>query len=269
MYKLALTLDNGEINIPVLPEKLEIKSPGKNEKAEVLTLGEITLIRKKGLKEIAWSCFFPAQMASYVQSSETVTALPVLTTVANNVVDTPLQKPIEIVRMIQQQRDAQKPIWFTIVGTDLDVNIQMAIQDFGYEERSGELGDIYYHIALREWVDYAPKQISLSTNSDGKTVIKIEEPKRPGLPGVIAGQGQSSNPLGTIVTNGGIVAAGSGGIYTAQQGDTLWTIAKKLYDDPDRYLELYESNKDIIRRAQGDTRAFLYDLVAGQVLKLP
>ncbi len=50
--------------------------------------------------------------------------------------------------------------------------------------------------------------------------------------------------------------------YTAQKGDTLWSIASKLYGDPTQWKSIYDANKDIIG---GKPR----DLRAGQVLTIP
>ena len=48
-YRMTLIVGGREINIPVLPAKLNVSSPGKNERVTVLDLGEVLLLRKKGL----------------------------------------------------------------------------------------------------------------------------------------------------------------------------------------------------------------------------
>ena len=49
-YRMTLIVGGREINIPVLPAKLNVSSPGKNERVTVLDLGEVLLLRKKGLR---------------------------------------------------------------------------------------------------------------------------------------------------------------------------------------------------------------------------
>ena len=39
-YRMTLIVGGREINIPVLPAKLNVSSPGKNERVTVLDLGE-------------------------------------------------------------------------------------------------------------------------------------------------------------------------------------------------------------------------------------
>ena len=45
-YQMTLSFGSSVIHIPVLPEKLTVKSPGKNETATVLELGEVSLLRR-------------------------------------------------------------------------------------------------------------------------------------------------------------------------------------------------------------------------------
>ena len=43
-YRMTLIVGGREINIPVLPAKLNVSSPGKNERVTVLDLGEVLLL---------------------------------------------------------------------------------------------------------------------------------------------------------------------------------------------------------------------------------
>lgn len=56
----------------------------------------------------------------------------------------------------------------------------MGIESFEYEERSGELGDLYYTIKLYEWKDTSPKKIVLPEKKN--TPAKTQEPARAGKP---------------------------------------------------------------------------------------
>lgn len=137
-YRMTLIVGGREINIPVLPAKLNVSSPGKNERVTVLDLGEVLLLRKKGLRILSWESFFPADSAPYTTGQ--------------------VRDPISIIQAIQKARDSKTPVRFLITGTDLDCNIRMGIESFEYEERSGELGDLYYTIKLYEWKDISPKK---------------------------------------------------------------------------------------------------------------
>lgn len=159
-YKMTLIAGGRELNIPVLPERLNVSSPGNNERVTVLELGEVLLLRKKALRIITWESFFPAAEAPYTTGE--------------------IKDPVSIIQAIQKARDEETPVRFLITGTDLDCNIRMGIDSFEYEERSGEPGDIYYTIKLYEWKDISPKKLMLSEDADEPATML--EPERPGAP---------------------------------------------------------------------------------------
>lgn len=215
-YKMTLIVGGREINIPVLPAKLNVSSPGKNERVTVLELGEVLLLRKKGLRILSWESFFPVSKAPYTVGQ--------------------IRDPVSIVQAIQKARDQKSPVRFLITGTDLDCNFRMGIDSFEYEERSGELGDLYYTIKLYEWKDISPKRIVLPEKKEEPA--KTQEPERPGKPE------QTSKT------------------YTVKPGDCLWNIAKAIYGKGSDYTKIYNANKGVI----GSNPNLIY---AGQVFTIP
>ena len=215
-YKMTLIVGGREINIPVLPAKLNVSSPGKNERVTVLELGEVLLLRKKGLRILSWESFFPVSKAPYTVGQ--------------------IRGPVSIVQAIQKARDQKSPVRFLITGTDLDCNLRMGIDSFEYEERAGELGDLYYTIKLYEWKDISPKRIVLPEKKEEPA--KTQEPERPGKPE------QTSKT------------------YTVKPGDCLWNIAKAIYGKGSDYTKIYNANKGVI----GSNPNLIY---AGQVFTIP
>lgn len=215
MYAMALIIQGKEISIPVLPEKLAVSSPGKNEKVEVLGLGEVLVLRAKGLRSVAWDSFFPAWSAPFVTG--------------------PMVTPIEAVRAIQAARDTKKPVSMILTGANLDINTEMGIDDFEYEERYGEVGDLYYSIKLTEWKNYAARKLDLPVKQGEAAIVK--EPERAGTP----------EPPKT---------------YSVVKGDSLWAVSRKCYGTGDKWPKVYDANKPPI----GANPNLIYP---GQVLKIP
>lgn len=222
-YGMAMIIEGREVSLPVLPAKLKVTSPGKNETTTVLELGEILRLRKKGLRTVAWDCFFPVHDAPYVTGQ--------------------IRDPIEIVQAIQAARDTLTPIRLLITGTDLDINVRMGIETFDYEERSGELGDLYYSIKLSEWKDYSPRKIVLPP--EPKKPAKAQEPKRAGAP-------KKTSKTHTVV-----------------RGDCLWAIAQKYYGKGSRYPEIYAANQSQIDARNRGTGNPKYTIYPGQVFTIP
>lgn len=79
-----------------------------------------------------------------------------------------------------------------------------------------------------------------------------EEDKDPDFSDVVSGSSSTAPaPAGEVVTR----------TYTVVAGDSLSKIAKKIYGDPGRWKEIFETNKDTIKNP---------DLIhPGQVLKIP
>lgn len=114
-----------------------------------------------------------------------------------------------------------------------DINVRMGIESFDYEERSGELGDLYYSIKLSEWKDYSPRRIVLQ---EKKPTAK--DPSRAGQPN------------------------GMPKTYTVVKGDCLWYIAKRFYGKGGEWPKIYSANKAII----GGNPNLIYP---GQVFTIP
>ena len=149
-YKLYLIIAGEEIDLPVLPEKLGVKCKGRNSTTEVIGLGEINIVKTQGLRELQIQSFIPYRNKPYrVQ---------------------PTIAPIVFVRTIEEARTKRLLVRLRLVGVDLNLNFPCAIENFEYEERAGETGDIYYTLDLKEYVDYAPKKITI--REDGTGVVE-------------------------------------------------------------------------------------------------
>lgn len=221
-YQMTLAFGSTVIHIPVMPEKLTVKSPGKNETATVLELGEINRIKQRGLREVSWESHFPANNAPYVTGWEGLS-------------------PVDYVRDIEDAQDTRESGRFSITGTDLNINMAVAVEDFSYEERGGEVGDIYYSLTLKEWKDYSAVTVSLPAP---KRAVK-SKPKRSGKP-----------------------AAASSRTHTVVKGDCLWAIAQKYYGDGSKYPQLYQKNKATIDARNKGTGNPKYTIYVGTVLQL-
>ncbi|MFD0588845.1 LysM peptidoglycan-binding domain-containing protein [Paenibacillus sp. GCM10027627] len=220
MYQLYLLLDATELEFPVLPEKLEVSAGGHNETKSVLQLGEINVLNKKGLKDISFESFFPVMNHPYVTGAKVL-------------------KPKEYVNAIQNYRDTLKPARLLLVGAHLSFNMAVSIEAFDYEERAGEVGDIYYTISFKEYKDYSARRLKLK--GDNKAFKDSAE--RPGKP--------------TVPKS-----------HTVVRGDCLWAISKKYYGAGNRYPELYAKNKKTIDDRNKGKNVPKYTIYPSQVLTL-
>lgn len=211
-YEMILTIGGKTVYFPVLPETFSVKSPGKNEVVTVLELGDVNIIRDKGLTEISWKSFFPAHMAPYVSANFRNT-------------------PMSYVNILQNARDRNRHGRFVLVGDGLKISLEVAVESVDYEEKGGEVGDIYYSIKLKQWKNY------------GATTISTAQSKK------------------KVVVRSGTPAEAEEKTHTVIKGDCLWAIAQKYYGDGSRWPELYQKNKAVIdagNKGTGNPSATIY-----------
>lgn len=139
------------LQLPVLPDQLEIKTGLTNTTFEVINLGEIGIIGNRKLHTVSITSFFPKYYASYCQYSG-------------------IPEPYEAVGKIEKWRDSKKPIRLAITGTP--VNMPCMIEEFSYREKGGQPGDVYYDLSLKEYRFIRPIVIVQST-ATGSTRLMV------------------------------------------------------------------------------------------------
>jgi hypothetical protein len=138
--------------------------------------------------------------------------------------------PYEAVVWIGRWRDSKKPLKLSISGTPVTTNMPCMIEDFSYREKGGQPGDVYYDLSLKEY-----RFIN----------ARVIEQKSSGL--AVSSNRPDSRQIPAS--------------YTVKNGDGLYTIAKRFYNDGTKWKQLYEKNKADIGKDP--------DLIKpGQVLKL-
>lgn len=139
---------------------------------------------------------------------------------------------------LEKWMDSKRPIRFVFTGSTFNINTPVSIEDFQWKEVAGSIGDIEYTLKLKKYVFYAAQRVAVVQTESavaGPALIK-EAPARP----------NDRQPPKT---------------YTMVAGDTLWAIAKRVFDDGSRWPE--------IQRLNNITDAQIKRLPIGKVLKLP
>lgn len=115
-----------------------------------------------------------------------------------------------------------------LIVTETTINHDVYLSDYTFDY-SGGYGDFEYEVTFID-----NRQVNISSYSTAKA---------------------SSS------ANTARAAASTPNTYTVKKGDCLWNIAKKYLGDGKRYTEIYNLNKDIIKKPNL--------ILPGQVLKLP
>lgn len=129
--------DNDKFKLPVTPSKFEVAVSHKNTVVNVITLGEINLLGKTGLKSVSLSCFFPAQDYNFSKADR--------------------EDPEWYVSKIEKWRTSNTLIRFVISDV---INIQCTIESFSWGMQDGT-NDIYYTLNLKEYRSTSAKKRSV------------------------------------------------------------------------------------------------------------
>jgi LysM repeat protein len=215
--------------LPVNPETLEIKESGDSKSYTIVDLGEINAIAYPKLTEITLESIFPAQHYPFV--------------LVRSEGPNRLLRPFEYVEMIQKWMKSRRPIRFVLSGVslkgeredssvpnDLALNMAMSIESFTWKLSAGTSGDVEYSLSLKKYVFYQASPVKIV-----KGQVKAE-PKR---------ASDKAAPK----------------TYTMKAGDSLWSIAKKVLGDGQKYK--------VIQKLNGIKDSELKKLPIGKVLKLP
>ncbi|MCO0597369.1 LysM peptidoglycan-binding domain-containing protein [Peribacillus butanolivorans] len=133
-----------KMRLPVNPESNAYSSPFDYEGVEVEGLGEITIIKKRGLKEFEISTFWPRDYnPSYCSYSNFIS-------------------PTAFVNKIESWRNKRQPIRYVVTGAG-GVNVSVTIRDFQVQaERAGAPGDVYFSLSLKEWREVKVEKVTVA-----------------------------------------------------------------------------------------------------------
>lgn len=224
------------VMLPVTPSKMTLKVNGKNKTMNLINDGEINILKNPGLSDISFSCMLPQSKYPFAKYNGG------------------FKKAAYFLDWFESLKTSKKPFIFIVIrnkpnGEPLfDTNIKVALEDYQIVDDVEKYGfDIGVEIKLKQYKNYGTKEIELyeQTQQNGSTVMM----------GVMVQRRDSDK---SIVKK-----------YTVQPGDALWTIARAVYGDGEKYVDIYEANKSLIDSANRGNAETKYWIHPGQVLTIP
>lgn len=152
MYKIFLSYNNNEeiLELPILPEKLNINRFGQNVGMNVLNIGEVTQQKLPKAFTISIESEFPS--VEYASSRKNT----------GNFSD--YTNPYDCVNTILKWQELLQPIRFVWVGGSVEINSPVSIEDFSYSEQGGDVGTISYLLNLKSYTFYGQEKLSINGN---------------------------------------------------------------------------------------------------------
>lgn len=213
----------GEL-MPQTPAKLSVKISGKNTTVTLLNEGEINFLKYPGLTEITLPLVFPMLTAS--------------------------KRPDYYLTLLKRAKTQRTTTQFILTRTTpaggrlFDTNIKVSVEDYTIDEDATNGLDVSVEIKLKQYRDYSTKTVTITADErdDSQNTSVVTK-------------------TATVQTERSATTAPQTKTYTVNNGDTLWSIAKKYYGNGAKYLTIYNANKDKIKNPN-----LIY---VGQVLTIP
>ena len=208
-FWLTNNAGSDRMQIPVLPDKINVTHGASNQTVSVAGLGEIVIIQDRNAIVYKWSCHFPAH---YHQGCST----------------TDLWNPTAYRDKIEEWIDSTKPIKF--IATGCGINQYCSIEQFDYYEKGGDPDTLYYTIALKEYRAPVVRQLdvkpSVETPVENKTAAAAESSEEPATK-------KETTQKGKVRTNGGRLMLRAGSSTSSQilakmpNGSSLTILSQK------------------------------------------
>ena len=153
MAKVFIEFENVVVALPVNPEELTLTKEGNNETTEIVSLGEINMLKDPKLASLEFDCFFPANKeASYVQTKGD------------------FKGPNYYIDFIEKIRNSKKACRFIV--SDTKINLLCAIETFNYGIQAGPSGEIYYKLGIKEYKPYTVKEVKVTDYGSNRPKTK-------------------------------------------------------------------------------------------------
>lgn len=137
----------GKFQLPVKPSDFTVTVTHRNTVVNVISVGDVNLIGKTGLREISLSSFFPAKDYNFSNNSGR-------------------KEPTAYVKALEEWRNSGEPIRVIITGI---LNMEATIESFSYGEKDAT-GDIYYTCYLKEYKKIKTKRATVTIATVKPTV---------------------------------------------------------------------------------------------------
>ena len=225
-------LDN--VLLPVPPAKLELSIKNRNKTLNLVSGGEINVLKTPGLSDVKFTALLPNQAYSFAMY------------------ESGFQDAQYYLGILEHLKVDKKDFHLRVLrigpgGAQVmaSTSLTVSLEDYTIHEDAGQYGtDMAVDLTFKQYQPYGTKVIILSSSTSGTEV------------------NQRDAALTTGLTT-----------YTVGKDDTLYLIAKKLLGDGSKWTEIYDLNKDAIEEAakkdgcaSSSNGNIIYE---GTVLKIP
>lgn len=143
MIEIFVEYESQVVAFPVNPEELRLTKDTGNETTEIVSLGEINMLKNAKLATLQFDSFFPPNKdAGYVLTKGD------------------FRPPNFYIDFLEKIRRDKKSCRFIV--SDTKINMLVSIETFDYGWRAGPLGEVYYTLGVKEYKPYSVKEVKVT-----------------------------------------------------------------------------------------------------------
>lgn len=206
-YAVFFVRGNDAYRLPVNPEEIKTVHKLITETYNVLNQGKIIVPVGSDLATWSFKAEFPSTPYHYIETPSKFYECSYYETLFKEIMLN--KEPVRFIATPNKDINA-------------NINSMVLIESLDILETAGEEGDKEFSFSLIEYREYGVKENIAKTVS----TVKAKKAKKS------VSTTKSKNPT---VKN----------TYTVKKGDTLWSIAKKVYGDGSKYTKIASANSDI------------------------
>lgn len=158
---MAYYMFMSDMQIPIPPETIDTKIPSKNETIDLLSAGEVNILKSPGLMEMSFDFMLPNTNYPF----------------SDNLLG--FRKANYYVSRLEKFKVSKQPFQFIIVrmkpnGSMLGMsNVKVTLEDYVIKDDAKEGFDQYASVQLKMWKDFGTKKLEVKTDKDGNTTGSV------------------------------------------------------------------------------------------------
>lgn len=207
-YNFYFQYGSDVLTFPITPGELTLKVDSNNKVVNLISEGDINILKSPALTEVKFEARFPMRQYPYAREFHSFKSY---------------------YDFFEELKEGKKSFRFIVARTTpngrrtWDTNLLVALEDFEIEESADEGDDVIVTFNLKQYKDYGVKLVKIAKSKPTTTSTS----KKP----------RSTNNKASKTQ-----------YYTVKKGDCLWNIAKKYYGSGSQWKKIYNANKSVIEK---------------------
>ena len=162
------------VQLPVPPEKMEIKYSNKNKTIQLINEGEVNIIKKEGLIEISFEALLPNQYYPFSQYDGMSRVISSLSGLAPQI-----KGAKEFVSGFKLLKETRAPVRLVIVRMTQnykpieDTVLNVTLEDYSVIENAENGNDLIVPLRFKQYKKYGTKEVEFK-EEDGKLIAVVK-----------------------------------------------------------------------------------------------